>query len=75
MATAIVDGLLNTDPACLDALEVKAMVLQARADRAGAEVTFEDDSTFAGIIADGHHLHSATLRVAVRAKGVDRLMR
>ena len=51
------------------------MVLQARADRAGAEVTFEDDSTFAGIIADGHHLHSATLRVAVRAKGVDRLMR
>ena len=34
----------------------------------------EDDSTFAGIIADGHHLHSATLRVAVRAKGVNRLM-
>lgn len=34
----------------------------------------EDDATFAGIIADGHHLHPATLRVAVRAKGVHRLM-
>jgi len=34
----------------------------------------EDDSTFAGIIADGHHLHPATLRVAVRAKGPHRLM-
>lgn len=34
----------------------------------------EDDSTYAGLIVDGHHLHSATLRVAVRAKGVDRLM-
>jgi N-acetylglucosamine-6-phosphate deacetylase len=34
----------------------------------------EDDSTYAGIIADGHHLHPATLRVAVRAKGVNRLM-
>jgi N-acetylglucosamine-6-phosphate deacetylase len=34
----------------------------------------EDDSTYAGIIADGHHLHAATLRVAVRAKGPRRLM-
>jgi N-acetylglucosamine-6-phosphate deacetylase len=34
----------------------------------------EDDSTYAGIIADGHHLHPATLRVAVRAKGPKRLM-
>jgi N-acetylglucosamine-6-phosphate deacetylase len=34
----------------------------------------EDDSTYAGLIVDGHHLHPATLRVAVRAKGVDRLM-
>jgi len=34
----------------------------------------EDDSTFAGIIADGYHLHAATLRVAVRAKGTHRLM-
>jgi N-acetylglucosamine-6-phosphate deacetylase len=34
----------------------------------------EDDSTFAGIIADGHHLHPATLRVAARAKGAHRLM-
>lgn len=34
----------------------------------------EDDSTYAGIIADGHHLHAATLRVAVRAKGAKRLM-
>ena len=34
----------------------------------------EDDSTYAGIIVDGHHLHPATLRVAVRAKGPERLM-
>ena len=34
----------------------------------------EDESTYAGIIVDGHHLHPATLRVAVRAKGPDRLM-
>lgn len=34
----------------------------------------EDDATFAGIIADGYHLHPATLRVAVRAKGTHRLM-
>jgi N-acetylglucosamine-6-phosphate deacetylase len=34
----------------------------------------EDDATFAGIIADGYHLHPATLRVAVRAKGAHRLM-
>lgn len=34
----------------------------------------EDADVFAGIIADGHHLHPATLRVALRAKGPDRLM-
>jgi tetratricopeptide (TPR) repeat protein len=38
-AAAIVDDLLKTQPACLDALEVKAMVLQARGDHAGAELT------------------------------------
>ena len=39
VAAAIVDGLLKADAACLDALEVKAMVLQARGDHAGAELT------------------------------------
>jgi N-acetylglucosamine-6-phosphate deacetylase len=34
----------------------------------------EDDATFAGIIADGYHVHPATMRVAVRAKGAHRLM-
>lgn len=34
----------------------------------------EDASTFAGIIVDGHHLHPATFRVALQAKGLDRLM-
>jgi N-acetylglucosamine-6-phosphate deacetylase len=34
----------------------------------------EDLSTYAGIIVDGHHLHPATFRVAVNAKGPDRLM-
>jgi len=34
----------------------------------------EDDRTIAGIIVDGHHLHPATVRVALRAKGVERLM-
>ena len=34
----------------------------------------EDRSTYAGIIVDGHHLHPATFRVAVNAKGLDRLM-
>jgi N-acetylglucosamine-6-phosphate deacetylase len=34
----------------------------------------EDLSTYAGIIVDGHHLHPATVRVAVNAKGPDRLM-
>ena len=37
VAAAIVDELLKTEPACLDALEVKAMALQARGDRTGAE--------------------------------------
>ena len=34
----------------------------------------EDRSTFAGIIVDGHHIHPATFRVAINAKGTDRLM-
>ncbi len=34
----------------------------------------EDDRTIAGIIVDGHHLHQATVRIALRAKGAERLM-
>lgn len=34
----------------------------------------EDRSTYAGIIVDGHHIHPATFRVALAAKGPDRLM-
>jgi N-acetylglucosamine-6-phosphate deacetylase len=34
----------------------------------------EDRSTYAGIIVDGHHIHPAAFRVAVHAKGTDRLM-
>jgi N-acetylglucosamine-6-phosphate deacetylase len=34
----------------------------------------EDRSTYAGIIVDGHHLHPATFRVALNAKGPERLM-
>ena len=34
----------------------------------------EDRSTYAGIIIDGHHLHPASFRVALNAKGSDRLM-
>jgi N-acetylglucosamine-6-phosphate deacetylase len=34
----------------------------------------EDRSTYAGIIVDGHHIHPATFRIAVGAKGIDRLM-
>lgn len=34
----------------------------------------ESGDTFAGIIADGHHLHPASLRVALAAKGPERLM-
>lgn len=30
--------------------------------------------TYAGIIADGHHVHPASLRAAIRAKGADRTM-
>mgnify|MGYP002777021523 CR=1 FL=1 len=29
---------------------------------------------FAGVIADGHHVHAASLRTALRAKGTDRLL-
>ncbi len=34
----------------------------------------EDDAIFAGVIADGHHLHPAALRVALKAKGPERIM-
>lgn len=34
----------------------------------------EDRTTYAGIIVDGHHLHPATFRVGLQAKGTDRLM-
>jgi N-acetylglucosamine-6-phosphate deacetylase len=34
----------------------------------------EDQSTYAGIIVDGHHIHPAAFRVALQAKGTDRLM-
>ena len=34
----------------------------------------EDRSTYAGIIVDGHHLHPATFRVGLQAKGTERLM-
>jgi N-acetylglucosamine-6-phosphate deacetylase len=34
----------------------------------------EDREIYAGIIVDGHHLHPATFRVALNAKGTDRLM-
>lgn len=31
-------------------------------------------STYAGIIVDGHHVHAASLRVAMHAKGADQIM-
>ena len=34
----------------------------------------EDRETYAGIIVDGHHLHPATFRAGLQAKGIDRLM-
>jgi N-acetylglucosamine-6-phosphate deacetylase len=34
----------------------------------------EDPNIYAGIIIDGHHIHPATFRVGLNAKGVDRLM-
>jgi N-acetylglucosamine-6-phosphate deacetylase len=34
----------------------------------------EDSATYAGIIVDGHHLHPATFRAGLQAKGTDRLM-
>ncbi|WCL54075.1 N-acetylglucosamine-6-phosphate deacetylase [Gimibacter soli] len=35
---------------------------------------FEDNDVFAGIIVDGFHLHPASIRVAMKAMGADRLM-
>ena len=34
----------------------------------------EDRNSFCGLIADGHHVHSATLSASIAAKGVDRIM-
>lgn len=34
----------------------------------------EDRSTFAGVIVDGHHIHPASFRIAIAAKGIERLM-
>ena len=34
----------------------------------------EDRSTYAGVIVDGHHIHPASFRVAINAKGTERLM-
>lgn len=39
-----------------------------------AGAALEDDAIYAGVIADGHHLHPAALRVALKAKGADRIM-
>lgn len=34
----------------------------------------EDRATYAGLIIDGHHIHPASFRVAINAKGADKLM-
>jgi N-acetylglucosamine-6-phosphate deacetylase len=34
----------------------------------------EDGRTIAGLIVDGHHVHPAAIRLALKAKGADRLM-
>ncbi len=34
----------------------------------------EDDRITAGLIVDGHHVHPATIRIALKAKGFERLM-
>ena len=34
----------------------------------------EDADSYAGVIIDGHHVHAASFRVALRAKGAQRLM-
>jgi len=34
----------------------------------------EDDRTTAGLIVDGHHVHPAVIRIALKAKGHERLM-
>lgn len=34
----------------------------------------EDDRTTAGLIVDGHHVHPAVIRIALKAKGYERLM-
>lgn len=34
----------------------------------------EDDRTTAGLIVDGHHVHPAAIRIALKAKGYERLM-
>jgi len=39
-----------------------------------AGAALEDDAIYAGVIADGHHLHPAALRLALNAKGAERIM-
>jgi N-acetylglucosamine-6-phosphate deacetylase len=39
-----------------------------------AGAALENDQVFAGVIADGHHIHPAALRIAIKAKGADRIM-
>ncbi|MBW4330238.1 N-acetylglucosamine-6-phosphate deacetylase [Stakelama sp. CBK3Z-3] len=34
----------------------------------------EDESVYCGVIVDGHHIHPASLRVALRAKGPEHMM-
>jgi N-acetylglucosamine-6-phosphate deacetylase len=34
----------------------------------------EDDRTIAGLIVDGHHVHPAVVRIALKAKGHEQLM-
>ena len=47
-----------------------------RSDHIGPDegTGLEDRSTYAGIIVDGQHIHPAAFRVAISAKGTDRLM-
>lgn len=39
-----------------------------------AGAALDDPTVYAGVIADGHHLHPAALRLAIRAKGPERIM-
>lgn len=39
-----------------------------------AGAALENGDVYAGVIADGHHLHPAVLRIALKAKGAERIM-